>query len=182
MPSIQEQTEAVKKMLASAPDAYIYVGAFIISHPDFSATLYGTDYFPGFTGLDHTNVSRDFLYTPLELTLPGPKSDLATELELTISDMNEDGTQYGLNTSIASAIDEISADSAVSPSITLLGYLSYPDGTFSGVVEGPYKLEITDIVFSETGATLTCKSPDAAWAGCGRVYTLNEFPTLKQYM
>lgn len=182
MPTIEEQKQAVRKLLASSPEAQILVGGFIMSHSEATSTFCGTDYYPSFTKNDHNSVSRTFLYVPISYDPPTISEDLSNSFTITLYDLNASGESMGLNKAFVDWISTISEDSDEPISLTMLLYISYEDGTFSEYCEGPYDFEITDITLTNKGAALTCKPPDAVWASCGELYTVKRFPMLRQFM
>lgn len=182
MPTIEEQKEAIRKMLASSPEAWIIAGAFRLTHSSFTEDFYATDHYPSLVANDEDGTSRTWLWVPIEFEMPGPSVDLASEITFTCSDLNTDGTSLGLNIAIGELMDLIPDDSSETVKLTLFSYISYPDGTISDIADGPYELEVTDISFTETGVSFTAKSPDAVYASCGEIYTVKRFPFLRQYL
>lgn len=181
MPTIEEQKALIRKMLASQPDSWIAVGALMLSHSSLPQVFCFTDYYGGFTKNDHDGYSRDWLYAPLKFDIPSVTGDMDAEFKLTVSDLNEDGTTIGINDSIRTLTDLIPENTQELPKLTVLAYISYPDGTFSDYCDGPYEFEVVNVQFQQEGAVITAKSPDALFASCGETYTVQRFKMLKQY-
>jgi len=182
MPTIQEQKDTIRKMLASTPESWIAVGALMISHSAFADVYCVTDLYDGFTKNDHNGVSRDWLFVPMSFDIPAVTADIDCEFKLSVSDLNKDGTQIGTTEAVLNILDQIPEDSTELPQLTVLSYISYPDGTFSEYCDGPYIFDVTDVTFTEQGAAITAKSPDAIYASCGEIYTVERFPMLKQFL
>jgi len=185
MPTINEQKAAIRKMLASSPETQITVGAFVLLIPiagDLYETYCATDYYGGFVKNDSYGISRAYKFVPVQFQIPSVSSDMVSEVSFTVSDLNKDGTALGTNKAISDLIDLVAEDELRPITIAVYAYISYVDGTFSEVAEGPYELEVTDITFGEEGCTFTAKSPDAIYASCGEVYTVERFPMLRQYV
>jgi hypothetical protein len=184
MPTIQEQKEAVRIMLASSPDAWISVGAFVLQVPTSGNsynTYCATDYWGGFTANDSYGASRAYKFVPISFNIPSVSADMVSSVVFNVSDLNKDGTSLGSNISIRNLVDSVPDGDTRPLLISVYIYISYPDGTFSGVAEGPYELEVTDITFTDIGCSFTAKSPDAVYASCGEIYTVERFPMLEQF-
>lgn len=177
---IAEQTAILQKLLSSSPDTWLTVGAMLIDHPNVGSWAL-TDYPGGFTADDHEGNGQDWAYAPVSMDVPSLTGDMDAEFSFTVGDLNEDGQSVGNSESILSIIQGI-GDSDVLPTLTLLSYIAYEDGTFSNVVDGPYEYQITNVTFTEQGAKVTAQSPDAVYASCGIRYTVKDFPMLRQYM
>lgn len=182
MPTIQEQKDLIRKMLASTPESWIAVGALIISHSSWPTVYTATDYYGGFTKNDHNGAPRVWNFVPVIFDIPSVSGDIDCEFKIVVSDLNNDGTPIGTNKAIRDLVDLIPVDSVETPKVTVLSYISYLDGTFSEYCDGPYEFDVTDITFSDAGASIVAKSPDALYASCGEIYTIERFPMLKQFL
>ena len=182
MPTIQEQKDLIRKMLASTPESWIAVGALIISHSAWPDDYTATDYYGGFSALDHNGAAQHYNFVPMEFDIPSVSGDIDCEFKIAVSDLNKDGTAIGTNKAIRDLVDLIPVDTNEMPKLTVLSYISYPDGTFSEYCDGPYEFEVTDVTYTNSGAAITAKSPDAIYASCGEIYTIERFPMLKQFV
>lgn len=181
MTEIEEQKALIRKMLSSQPDSWVVVGGVMITHPNLSQAFCFTDSVGGFTANDHNGVSRNWLYAPVAFDVPSVTGDMDAEFSFTVSDLNEDGTSLGSNIAIMEILEAI-GETDVQPQLTVLSFISYEDGTFSDYCDGPYQYEISSISFDEKGAAIIAKSPDALYAGCGKIYGIKDFKMLRQYL
>lgn len=141
-----------------------------ISHPDFNR-----DYFvvrnktDGLTAKLENSADQFFEYYPIKFDYTSAQDDLDYSLDLTFGDLGE---------VLPTELDAVNAASGfdVKPS---LKYRTYRSDDLSKPMLGPIVLEVFEIGFNKTGATLRCRAPSLNVNKTGETYTVHRFPMLK---
>lgn len=175
--------ESLLRWFASQRTAVSAIECLEISHPGLDQ-VYRICTAPGTT---ETPDAKTWYYAPILVKPPSQQQEMAYRVDVTLQDLNDDGTSNGLTATAADVVDQAMAyndENAVDTPITctFYAYLQYDDDTISGVVEGPYELYVVDANFTSQGVTFTAEPQLVNAAATGERATLARFPMIRQWL
>lgn len=144
-----------------------------LSHPNFSKTYYFVrNSAAGITATLETDVEVDFEYIPLKITQSSTSEDLDYSL---VVDFGDVGEILSLELDLAAAADALK----IQPQLT---YRTFRSDDLTTPLFGPVVLNVKNINFNRTAATIEASADKSNSLRTGELYTINRFPTLRAFL
>lgn len=162
----------LKQILVSAVRGRVELEGISVYHSAWPAPQHFTaSIHPGFTAELETSEVVEFIYLPIKLTRASQEGNLSQRFSIVFQD---------LNTIIAPLVDSIPISSTERPQIEIRSFV-YNGGEVSALADGPYRLQVTDSVFTPDGFKVTAAPRNVNSTGTGRRMTVQRFPMMRGF-
>lgn len=157
-----------------SPASIVQLETIEMSHPNFSKTYYVVrNNSSGMLAYLEDEVTQVFFeYYPIQLSPSTSRDDLDYGMEVKFG---------GLGEVLPDEFDAIQAANGFDTK-PIFKYRTYRSDDLSKPMFGPIELEVDDVSFNKTGATIKAIAPQANLHKTGRIYRVDDFPMMRGFL